>query len=91
MEKEKRIGELFNILIQFEKISEPDSNVNEFTYKGYLDKLVIWYLGYGNLEIANYIKGLQELGKDADHDSVRRTVFHMISVLKKDFGDDDAT
>lgn len=88
MDKEKKIGELFNILIQFEKISEPNSNVNEYTYKGYLDKLYIWYRGYGNMEIANYIRGLQELGESADHDSVRRTVFHMISVLKKEYGDD---
>ena len=84
MNKEQRINELFNILVQFEKIHEIGSGVTEATYKHYLDRLYIWYLGYGNNEIAIGIKGLFNLGKDARHDSVKRIVFHMIDVINKE-------
>ena len=86
MKKEQRIDEIFNILIQFEKIDELESGVTEDTYKSYLDRLYTWYLGYGNDEIAVGIKGLYDLGKDANHDSVKRIVFHMISIINKEVG-----
>ena len=85
--KEKRINEIFNILIQFEKISDPNSNVTENTYRGYLDRMDIWYIGYGNQEIATCIEGLYKLGASARHESVRRSVFHMIDILNKEDGD----
>ena len=91
MNKEKQINEIFNILIQFEKIYEVGSNVTELTYKGYLDRLYVWYTGYGNIEIANSIHGLEVLGTDASHDTVKRTVFHIIDVLNKESRDCDAT
>ena len=81
MDLEKKIGEIYNILIQFEKIGE--NNVSEDTYRSYLDRLWVWYNGFGNVEIANSIKGLEALGQEADHDTVRRTVFHLISLLKR--------
>lgn len=84
MNKEQRIDTIFNILIQFEKIDKLNSGVTEDTYKNYLDRLYIWYLGYGNDEIAVGIKGLYDLGKSASHDSVKRIVFHMIDVLNKE-------
>lgn len=84
MNQEQKINELFNILIQFEKISEPNSNVSEMTYKGYLDKLYVWYVGYGNLEIATYIEGLYKLGASAKHETVKRSVFNMISILNEE-------
>ena len=84
MAKEQKINELFNILVQFEKISDPNSPTTEFTYKNYLDRLYTWYFRYGNQEIATYIEGLYKLGASAKHDSVRRVVFHMISVLNKE-------
>lgn len=84
VKKEQMIDELFNILIQFEKIDEFDSGVTEDTYRRYLDRLYIWYLGYGNNEVAFGIKGLFDLGKSAQHDSVKRVVFHMIDIVSKE-------
>lgn len=86
MNKEQRINEIFNILVQFEKIEEDNSNVNEFTYKNYLDRLYVWYLGYGDNEISTAIKGLYDLGKNAKHSSVKRIVFHIIGLLDKKVG-----
>lgn len=86
MEKEQRINEIFNILVQFEKINEENSGVTEHSYKNYLDRLYIWYLGYDNNEIAIGIKGLFDLGKNANHSSVKRSVFHMIDILNKKGG-----
>lgn len=87
MNIEQKINEIFNILVQFEKIEEKDSGVTENTYKSYLDRLYIWYLGYGNDEIAIGIKGLYDLGKKANHDSVKRIVFHMIDLLNRKAGE----
>ena len=39
--------------------------------------------------MTSMVRGLETLGSDADHDQVRRTVFHMIHVLDKD-GECDA-
>lgn len=83
MEKRQKINEVFNILIQFEKIDKED-NVSEDSYRNYLDRLYVWYLGYGNNEIAMNIKGLYDLGKMAKHESVKRVVFHIISLINKE-------
>lgn len=91
MSKEQRINSIFNILVQFEKIFESNSSVTEETYKNYLDRMYIWYLGYGNQEIATCIEGLHELGAKAKHDSVKRSVFHMIDVLEKEARDEYVT
>ena len=81
MDKQQRINTIFDILVQFEKIFEPESGVTPETYMNYLDRLYVWYLGYGNEEIYTSIKGLRELGVNAEHSTVRRMVFHMINIL----------
>ena len=83
MDKEKQINEIFNILVQFEKIAQNNSGVTETTYRNYLDRLYIWFIGYGNSEIASGIKGLYDLGANASHSSVKRVVFHMIELIEK--------
>lgn len=84
MNKRKRINGIFNILVQFEKINDVESDVTEETYLNYLDRLMIWYMGYGNEDIVYAIKGLKELGTKANHDSVKRIVFHVIEILDKE-------
>lgn len=86
MDKQQRINSIFNILFQYEKIFEEDSETTEETYKSYLDNLYVWFLGYGNDEIATNIKGLYKLGVLASHDTVRRNVFHMINILDNEGG-----
>ena len=84
MTKKEKIDGIFNILVQFEKIGEAESHVTAETYDNYLDRLTVWYMGYGNDEIVCGIKGLHELGAEANHDTVRRMVFHLIDILDKE-------
>ena len=84
MTKKERIDGIFNILVQSEKIGEAESQVTAETYGNYLDRLTVWYMGYVNDEIVYGIKGLHELGVEANHDTVRRIVFHLIDILDKE-------
>lgn len=84
--KGRKIDELFNILVQFEKIGKEDS-VTEETYRAYLDRLKTWFVGFGDEEIVCALDGLRQLGAGAEQPTVKRAVFHMISVLDKDWGD----
>lgn len=81
MTKEKRIHDIFEILNQYEMMQDKVSTVTEESYKNYLDRLYIWYLGYGNEEIYMAIKGLYTLGKEAKHGQVKRIVFYIIDIL----------
>ena len=55
--------------------------ITEKEYLSYLRRLYVRYLGRGNAEVYNTIKGLQKLGRNAGHDLVRQTVFHLISLV----------
>lgn len=82
MKIEELINEIYNILIQYEKISEDETT--EDAYLAYLDSLYVWYVGYDKPKIYNTIKGLYELGLKANHETVRRAVFKIIHLLEKD-------
>ncbi len=83
MNIEKRINEIFNVLVQYEKIFEEDSSVTEETYKRYVDRLYTWYYGADYEEIYNLLKGLYNLGQKATHQNVKSTVFHIIQLLQR--------
>ena len=80
MDKEQKINEIFNILVQYEKVGV---EIQEEDYLSYLDRLYTWYSGY-NDNIAFGIKGLFNLSTTAEHDSVRRMVFHLISLIERE-------
>ena len=84
MFKKERIDRIYEILIQFEKLQSQETNVTEASYRNYIDRLVTWYIGYGNEEIEYALKGLYKLGIHAEHDTVRRIVFHIIDILDKE-------
>lgn len=84
MFKKERIDRIYEILIQFEKLQNRETNITEVSYKNYIDRLVTWYIGYGNEEIEYALKGLYKLGAQAEHDTVRRMVFHIIDILDKE-------
>ena len=84
--REQQINELFNILVQYEKMFEVESDVTEESYTNYLNRLWVWYTGKGNEEIANSLKGLEKLGAESTHESVRRIVFHLISLIEREKG-----
>lgn len=79
MNKKQRIDEIYNILIQYEKVG---TEITEDDYIYYLDRLYTWYSGYDD-NIATGIKGLMKLGLDISHDSIRRMTFHLISLVEK--------
>lgn len=80
MNKEQKINEIFNILVQYEKVG---IEITEEDYLSYLDRLYTWYSGY-NDNIAFGIKGLFKLKMEANHDSVKRMVFHLISLIERE-------
>ena len=84
MDKKEMIDKIFNILVQFEKIQDYNSDVTETSYKNYLDRLKVIYLGYGKKEIVYGLQGLYELGLEAKHDTVKRIVFHLIDIIDKE-------
>lgn len=77
------IGKLFSVLCQFEKIDDITSEVTLQSWCNYLDRLYIWFLGYGNQDVCVALKGLQLAGKELKLDTVRRVVFDMISIIKE--------
>ena len=83
VDKNKVIGKLFYILCQFEKARDETSDVTMQSWRNYLDRLYVWFLGYGKPEICVAIKGLQTAGKELKLDTVRRVVFDMISIIKE--------
>ena len=78
--KDMYINSIFKILGLFEDMMSDDSEITEKEYLSDLRRLYVRYLGKGNAEVYNTIKGLQKLGKNAGHDLVRQTVFHLISL-----------
>lgn len=81
--KNEIIVALYKILLLFEDATDIIPTVTETEYLTYLDRLYIRFLGHGNEEIYNSIKGLQKLGVSAEHNSVKVAVFNMIDVYKK--------
>ena len=82
--KKQRIDSIFYILVQFEQMMDENTDVTEETYRNYLDRINIWYLGRGNEDIGYAIEGLKKMGKSTTHDTVKRTVFHIIDILNKE-------
>ena len=82
--KKQRIDSIFYILVQFEQMFESEADVTEESYRNYLDRVNVWYLGRGDEEVCYASEGLKKLGKDAEHDTVRRIVFHIISLINKE-------
>lgn len=83
MSKNKRIDGIYKILPLFEdmSVSHDENMLND--YLAYLSRMYIRYLGYGNNEISELIKGLMFLKDEATQKEVHRVVFHIISLLEK--------
>lgn len=82
--KKQRIDSIFYILVQFEQLTNQEAGVTEESYRNYLDRINIWYLGRGDEKIGYAIEGLKKLGKEATHETVKRIVFHIIDILDEE-------
>lgn len=84
MEQKELIAQIYKILLLYEDVYNGQSSVCENDYLGYLDRMYVYWVGNGNSEIFNIIKGLYSLGMTVEHKTVKSMVFHMISVLQKE-------
>lgn len=80
----RNISPIYKILLLFEDVQDPNSNIAEGDYLSYLDRLYIQYLGAEKREIYETIRGLHTLGAQAEHSSVKRAVFHLIELIEKE-------
>jgi hypothetical protein len=80
---EKEISSIYKILVLYEEIEKNESLDNIDSYLNYLDRLYVYWLGIGDKEIYEIIKGLWALGKNAGHKRVKSMVFHLIDIIKK--------
>lgn len=80
---EKEISSIYKILVLYEEIEKNESLDNVDSYLNYLDRLYVYWLGIGDKEIYEIIKGLWILGKNAGHKRVKSMVFHLIDIIKK--------
>ena len=80
---EKEISSIYKILVLYEEIEKNESLDNVDSYLNYLDRLYVYWLGIGDKEIYEIIKGLWVLGKNAGHKRVKSMVFHLIDIIKK--------
>ena len=83
MGKEKEISSIYKILILYEEVEKDKSLDNINSYLNYLDRLYVYWLGNGEKEIYEIIKGLWRLGVDAGHKRIKSMVFHMIDIIKE--------
>ena len=80
---EKEISSIYKILVLYEEIEKNESLDNIDSYLNYLDRLYVYWLGIGDKEIYEIIKGLWTSGKNAGHKRVKSMVFHLIDIIKK--------
>lgn len=83
MDKTKEIDALYKILTLYEDIDNDKSPVTINSYLNYVDRLYVKWIGFGQADIYNTLKGLEVLGQDAGHRRVKSMVFHMIGVVER--------
>lgn len=81
---DKRISSIYKILALYEDIDNTESPVTEGAYLTYLDRQYVYWLGEGNADIYDLLKGLWRLGKEAGHKRVKSTVFHIIEIIERE-------
>lgn len=88
MGKNDKTAPLYKILLLYEDVFEPTSNVTEDDYLTYLDRISTYYLGAAQMEIYRYIRGLRSAGANLDKSTVKTIVFHICGLVKG--GEQDA-
>lgn len=88
MGKNDKTAPLYKILLLYEDVLEPTSNVTEDDYLTYLDRIATYYLGAAQMEIYRYIRGLRSAGANLDKSTVKTIVFHICGLVKG--GEQDA-
>lgn len=84
MNKTEEIDSLYKILALYEDIYNDKSPITLNSYLNYIDRLYVKWVGIGQADIYNTLKGLWVLGENAGHRRVKSMVFHMISVIERE-------
>ena len=82
MDKSKEIDALYKVLTLYEDVGEDAITLE--SYLNYLDKLYVKWMGIGNSDIYNTLRGLWHLGIGAGHRRVKSMVFNMIALVEKE-------
>lgn len=77
----KDIASIYKVLILYENLNNEDITID--SYLNYIDRLYVYWVGVGDKEIYEILKGLWILGENAGHKRVKSMVFHMIDVIEK--------
>ena len=77
----KDIASIYKILVLYENLNNEDITID--SYLNYIDRLYVYWVGVGDKEIYEILKGLWVLGLNAGHKRVKSMVFHMIDVIEK--------
>lgn len=78
----KLTAPLYKILLLYEDVLEPTSNVTEDDYLTYLDRISAYYLGAAKMDIYRYIRGLRSAGVNLEQSTVKSIVFHICGLVK---------
>lgn len=78
----KLTAPLYKILLLYEDVLEPTSNVTEDDYLTYLDRISAYYLGAAKMDIYCYIRGLRSAGVNLEQSTVKSIVFHICGLVK---------
>ena len=78
----KLTAPLYKILLLYEDVLEPTSNVTEDDYLTYLDRISADYLGAAKMDIYRYIRGLRSAGVNLEKSTVKSIVFHICGLVK---------
>lgn len=79
----RRVDSIYKIFALRKSLEDEDSVVTVEGYLKYLERLYIWFLGYGNEEVYSSILGLKKVGTQANVTTVKNVVLHMINLLEK--------
>ena len=82
MNKTKIIRSIYKTLLIYEDVQNDESEVLLKDYYSYLNRVYVLLIAV-NKEVAQYFKGLIDLGAEATYDNVKSTVFHVIKVIDK--------
>lgn len=83
MSGNKIVDTVYKILPLYENAAKSKSEMIEQAYLAYLSRVYVQFMGI-NYEFATMVRGLIELGICAEHNDVRRIVFHIIHGLEKE-------
>lgn len=84
----KLTAPLYKILLLYEDVLKPTSNVTEDNYLTYLDRISAYYLGASQMDVYRYIRGLRSAGTNLEQSTVKSIVFHICGLVKG--GEQDA-